>query len=75
MDHDEIREHIESAARQEVRDAHRLTARLLRACWPGGSADRSERAALAWIARWRPERTGAPIPACSCATGRCDVCN
>jgi hypothetical protein len=70
MDDEQIRHHIEG-----TRQARRLAARILAACWPGGSADRSERAALAWVRRWRPERAGVTLPACSCATGRCGVCN
>ena len=48
--------------------------RLLDRCWPGG-ADRSVPVARTWLRAWGPSRTGAPIPACGCATGRCDVCN
>jgi hypothetical protein len=71
----ELHEHIKAASRRAAPEAHRHTSRLLRACWPGGSQDRSERAALAWVQRWRPERIGAKLPACSCSTGRCAVCN
>jgi hypothetical protein len=69
MDDDEIRRHLEPGA------AGAMTARLLHACWPGGPHDRTERAALQWLRRWRPERLGAALPVCSCATGRCTVCN
>jgi hypothetical protein len=75
MDHDELSHHLEAASAREGPHAGRLTARILGACWPGGPSDRLERAALAWVRRWRPERFGASVPACSCATGRCLVCN
>jgi hypothetical protein len=75
MDDDEIREHIQAAIVCEASEARRLTYRMLSACWPGGSADRTEPAALGWIRHWRPDTLGASLPACSCASGRCLLCN
>jgi hypothetical protein len=75
MDHDELREHINSAALRGGSETRRLTYRMLRACWPGGSEDRTEPAALAWLRLLRPESVGAPLPACSCPSGRCLLCN
>lgn len=75
MDHDEIREHIDAAAARQGSHAHSLTSRILRSCWPGGSDDRTEPAALAWLRQWRPDRMGTPLPACSCTSGHCLVCN
>lgn len=72
MNHDEIRHHIESGAAHKTRG---LTSRILGAYWPGGAEDRTERAALDWLRLWRPQRAGAPLPVCSCVTGRCAVCN
>ena len=74
MQHDEIRRHIESAGRQGS-EARLVAARVLHACWPGGFDDRTEPAALGWIRRWRPAKAGATVPVCSCASGRCAVCN
>jgi len=73
MDDDRIRWHLE-AARHES-DAHRLASRIVSFCWPGGSDDRSEPAALDWVRRWRPATGGAALPVCSCAAGICGVCN
>jgi hypothetical protein len=75
MSHDELRQHLESAAPRGRADPRRLSTLIVSACWPGGPADRSERAALEWIRFWHPERIAAQLPACSCATGRCVVCN
>jgi len=46
---------------------------LLSACWPGG-ADRTEPVALNWLRHWRPARSAAPLPRCSCRAGHCAVC-
>jgi hypothetical protein len=75
MDHDELRQHIDSAGARGGRDARRIASLIFGACWPGGPADRSEHAARAWLRKWRPDRIAAELPACSCSTGRCLVCN
>jgi hypothetical protein len=75
MDRDELRQHIDSAARGAGTESRRLAALILSACWPGGPEDRTERAALDWLRRWRPEQIAAELPACSCATGHCVLCN
>jgi len=67
--------HIASISKRTPGDAQQLTEALRGRAWPGGSADRSEPGALAWLQRWRP---GGPTPlpaACGCASGRCLVCN
>jgi hypothetical protein len=61
-----IRNHIEAIA--SARDV----GRLLRA---GSPEDRTHPAALEWVRRWRPDRAGATLPGCSCAVGRCTLCN
>jgi hypothetical protein len=72
MDRDFVSRHIDSLAAAE----HSLVAGgAIDACWPGGPADRSEPAALEWVRRWRPDRTEATLPLCSCWAGRCPVCN
>lgn len=68
MDHDELRAHIEAATPREVSAACVLTARILRAWWPGGSDDCTQPAALAWVRRWRSGRMETALPACSCAS-------
>jgi hypothetical protein len=78
MDHnDDIREQIESALRRETPEGRRLTSRIINACWPGGSGDRTEPAARRWLQQWRPSRAGAgsTLPVCSCSSGHCAVCN
>jgi hypothetical protein len=70
-----IAEHIESISTRAESDTERLVSAMLRRCWPGGGGDRREPAALEWVRRWGPRRLG-PVPsACSCAAGRCHVCN
>jgi hypothetical protein len=70
-----ISEHVEAIAARTETDRVRLVARLLGRSWPGGTPDRSERAALGWIRHWRPGRPTLMPPACGCAKGRCLVCN
>jgi hypothetical protein len=70
-----IAAHIESISSRSESDTRRLIAAILRLSWPGDSGDRSEPGALEWVRRWGPRRVG-PVPsACSCAAGRCRVCN
>jgi hypothetical protein len=75
MDPEELRQHIDLSAPRGGGDALRLASLILGPCWPGGPEDRTERAALDSLRRWRPEHTAAKLPVCSCATGRCVLCN
>ncbi len=75
MSQDDIRDHIRRAARHETPAGRGISVRIMRACWPGGPADRLDLIALAWVSRWRPIAPGTAIPVCSCATGRCTICN
>jgi hypothetical protein len=50
-----------------------LRVELSRRCWPGD--DRREPVALEWLRRWSPRPGLVPTRACSCAAGRCGVCN
>jgi hypothetical protein len=75
MTREELRHHIDSAAPRGGTESRRLAALILSACWPGGPEDRTERAALDWLRRWRPEQIHAELPTCSCSTGRCVLCN
>lgn len=74
MDRNELRHHIESAAPRGGPRATRLASLIFGACWPGGPAERTERAALELL---RHGDLGglAELPACSCSTGRCVLCN
>jgi hypothetical protein len=47
---------------------------LLSQCWPNGG-DRSEPGAIAWVREWGPVRAALGPLECSCAAGRCAVCN
>jgi hypothetical protein len=75
MTREELRHHIDSAAPGGGTESRRLAALIMSACWPGGPEDRTERAALDWLRRWRPGQITAELPACSCSTGRCVLCN
>jgi hypothetical protein len=75
MDRNELRRHIESAAPHGGPHATRLASLILGACWPGGPADRTERAALEWLRRGAPPLAGTELPVCSCSSGRCVLCN
>jgi phosphopantothenoylcysteine synthetase/decarboxylase len=75
MDDEELREHITLASNGDQFRLQGLTAEIVASCWPGGSQDRSDRTATEWLRRWRPEKVGAVLPACSCVNGHCAVCN
>jgi len=74
-DEDRIREHIATVAARDEMETASLIRRIQHICWPGGSGDRTEPSACRWLERWRPARAAGPVPACSCAGGRCAVCN
>lgn len=66
---------IESVAGRGEAETRRLMFMLRRHCWPGGSSDRSDAVALEWVRRWGPKKLTEIAHACSCADGRCTVCN
>ncbi len=70
-----IESHIESIATRAELDVERLIAAMVDRSWPGGGRDRRVPAALAWLRRWGPRGLAPLPPACSCAAGRCSVCN
>jgi hypothetical protein len=37
--------------------------------------DRDDPVAREWLRRWTPTPAHVPVPPCSCAAGRCLVCN
>ena len=61
---------LDNAAR-----ARRYMGELIDLSWPGGTADRTQPAALEWLRRWRPQRTAFTPRECACAVGRCSACN
>ena len=71
----ELLAHIESVADRHDTDIDRLIASILVHCWPGGTGDRTQAVALEWIRRWGPHAAAPPRPACTCAGGRCTLCN
>ena len=75
MPDDPIQDRITALDARTADETRELTARVRRGCWPGGDEDRSQPGALGWVRLWRPERLGTRVPACSCAAGRCAVCN
>ena len=66
---------IESVPARTDFETNRLVALLRHHCWPGGVGDRTERPALEWVRRWGPARLTSSTVDCSCAEGRCAVCN
>jgi hypothetical protein len=75
MTREELRRHIESAAPRGGTEARRLVSLIVGASRPGGTEDRTERAALEWLRHWRPEQVHAELPACSCSNRHCVLCN
>jgi hypothetical protein len=75
MDADHIHEHIAALDRRDEAETLTLIGRIQRAYWPGGEGDRTEPSGRHWLRRWRPARTGAALPVCSCPHARCAVCN
>ena len=67
--------HIAAAGRRTPADRDRLAAILRSWCWPGGPADRTEPVARGWVSRWGPSCVGAVELECTCARGRCTLCN
>jgi hypothetical protein len=67
---------VESIDERTEAQSDAVTAALVRASWPGGVCDRLEPPALEWVRRWGPARVvGRLLEDCSCADGRCAVCN
>jgi hypothetical protein len=76
MDRDpHIAAHIARVAERTPAESDGLTAAAVRRSWPGGAADRSEPWGREWVRRWGPSHSLASLVACSCAAGRCGVCN
>src|SRR4051794_41971876 len=72
----DIAAHIAAVAQRSASETDRLVGALVRRTWPGESADRRDPAAVGWLRRWRPARTGGALPpTCGCHPGACAVCN
>jgi hypothetical protein len=74
-DDDALAAHIESIAARNDFTAGRLARMLARHAWPGGGSDHHSPAAVEWVRRWGPRGLTPLAPECSCAQGRCAVCN
>lgn len=70
-----IAAHLESIAGRDRFETDRLLGQTVGRCWPGDTADTHEPAAIEWVRRWRPRGPLPVLAGCSCAAGRCLVCN
>jgi hypothetical protein len=66
---------IEAIASRTEADSRRMASRLIGRSWPGDVADRRHAGAMEWLRRWGPGGPPPPADACTCAAGRCPVCN
>ncbi|HEX8855346.1 MAG TPA: hypothetical protein VF752_07065 [Thermoleophilaceae bacterium] len=64
---------IRSLSERSLAESDALATTLGRRCWPGGG-DRADPHAAEWVRRWHPRSMPVPVH-CSCAAGRCLVCN
>jgi len=67
--------HIAAMGRRTSDDHDRLADILCVRCWPGGGEDRSEPAARAWVRQWGGACCHTVALRCTCAQGRCAICN
>jgi hypothetical protein len=44
-------------------------------CWPGGFLDRRDPLGAEWLRRAGFRPAIAELPECTCAQGRCEICN
>jgi hypothetical protein len=73
---DRIPAHIEAVGAQAKGQTPGLLSGLAHGLWPGGTADRRpESFALQLLRRWGPSSPTPVFLPCSCAAGRCAVCN
>lgn len=66
--------HVRAAARPDT-ETERLAGLLTARAWPGGAADRSDPVARAWLRMAGPGQSFRSRLTCSCAEGRCRICN
>jgi hypothetical protein len=74
-DREVVVSHIQSLTTRGWVETMQLTRRIGSGCWPGGSSDRTEPGALEWVRGWGPNGVAPPQAGCSCAQGRCALCN
>jgi hypothetical protein len=68
--------HLIGIAERETRDGRAgLADSLHRWCWPNGGADRTDPAGRGRIHRLGPELLDELDVDCTCADGRCTLCN
>ncbi|MDQ3936818.1 MAG: hypothetical protein M3340_19545 [Actinomycetota bacterium] len=67
--------HVNALGLRSPSEAMALLESLHARCWPGGADDRLDRVAVEWVRRWAPSTLAAARVTCSCADGRCAVCN
>jgi len=70
-----VRRLIGIAEREETGGRAGLADSLHRWCWPGGGEDRTEPVARGWVRRWGPNLLDEIVVDCTCAHGRCSLCN
>ena len=66
---------VEAIASRSAPETERLATMLRSSCWPGDGSDRRVPGALDWVRRWGPNGKSKLPVVCSCAAGRCFVCN
>jgi hypothetical protein len=67
--------HISAMSRRTSADHDQLAQILQVGSWPGGTADRTGPAGRDWARRWARACPHTAVPECTCAEGRCAVCN
>jgi hypothetical protein len=70
-----VEAHIAAMKRRSDEDHDRLVGILEAGCWPGGPEDRTVPAAHGWVRRWASACPHTVTVTCTCAQGRCAVCN
>lgn len=70
-----VEAHVWALGRRSIDDADRLADALFVRCWPAGAEDRLDPIAIEWVRRWTSRTLIAAKLDCSCAHGRCAICN
>ena len=70
-----VASHVVALSDRTSTETALLMATMVRSSWPGGIGDRIERPGLEWLRRWQAKGGGVIAPDCTCAEGRCRVCN
>lgn len=65
--YEDIRHHLDRAARLREPGSTVIT--------PQHDGERFDPVAARWLARWRPQPVTLQPPSCTCADGRCEICN